>query len=250
VKTSNQTTRSGDKPLPTRIVRDETCPACGWGETFAEVDLTKETPGADAYGCSKCGWRYEGPAAPSPIYYEPEHDEDTAAAVRMAFAKRGYIVTTDEDEFDQYSITVAADGTLTVNDGDWGAVLEPVGDYPTVSEYVAAVADWFEADDADVADGPAEPYAAQKAERAAWIAGMRALLDILEAEPDIRLPRIAKDPVAFYVGQPLQSARIAKHLDGWEIHDRPERIFRYETTGRLHGLDVAVYVGDMTGVSE
>lgn len=44
---------------PTRLVIDEDCPKCGWPETYAEVDLSAETPGADAVGCAKCGWRIE-----------------------------------------------------------------------------------------------------------------------------------------------------------------------------------------------
>lgn len=44
---------------PTSLCRDEDCPECGWPETYAEVDLSAETPGADAIGCRKCGWRVE-----------------------------------------------------------------------------------------------------------------------------------------------------------------------------------------------
>lgn len=40
-----------------RICRDEDCPECGWPETYAEVMLDAPTPGANAIGCSKCGWR-------------------------------------------------------------------------------------------------------------------------------------------------------------------------------------------------
>lgn len=43
----------------TRICRDEDCPSCGWPGTFAEVDLERPTPGADAFGCSQCSWRQE-----------------------------------------------------------------------------------------------------------------------------------------------------------------------------------------------
>jgi hypothetical protein len=51
----------------TRICRDEDCPECGWPETYAEVDFDKPTPGADAIGCSRCGWRVEAeePAKPT-----------------------------------------------------------------------------------------------------------------------------------------------------------------------------------------
>lgn len=45
------------RKYPTRICRDEDCPNCSWPETYAEVDFSKPTPGADAIGCSKCGWR-------------------------------------------------------------------------------------------------------------------------------------------------------------------------------------------------
>jgi len=86
--------------------------------------------------------------------------------------------------------------------------------------------------------------------RAEWIAGMRTLLDALEADPSIRLPRIAVKSIDFYVDQPLKSARIAKLLQDVEIHDRPERIFRYETTGRIGGVDIAIYTGVMPGVTE
>lgn len=41
----------------TSLLRDKDCPECGWPETYAEVDLSAETPGADAIGCRKCGWR-------------------------------------------------------------------------------------------------------------------------------------------------------------------------------------------------
>lgn len=43
----------------TRICRDVDCPQCGFPETYAEVDLDQETPGANAIGCSRCGWRVE-----------------------------------------------------------------------------------------------------------------------------------------------------------------------------------------------
>lgn len=85
--------------------------------------------------------------------------------------------------------------------------------------------------------------------RAAWIAGMRALLDMLDGAPQVPLPHFAKDKVSFYVDSPLLSARIAKRLTGYEVHDRPGHVYRYETTGRLEGVDVAVYVGRATGVS-
>lgn len=48
---------------PTSICRDEDCPQCGWPETYAEVDFTRPTPGADAIGCRKCGWRVEATGA-------------------------------------------------------------------------------------------------------------------------------------------------------------------------------------------
>lgn len=41
------------------LCRDEDCPECGWPETYAEIDPSAETPGADAIGCRKCGWRVE-----------------------------------------------------------------------------------------------------------------------------------------------------------------------------------------------
>lgn len=40
-----------------KIPRDENCPTCGWVETYAEVNFAADTPGADAVGCDKCGWR-------------------------------------------------------------------------------------------------------------------------------------------------------------------------------------------------
>jgi hypothetical protein len=47
----------------TRLCRDEDCPKCGWPETYAEVDFSILTPGADAIGCNKCGWRVEAEVA-------------------------------------------------------------------------------------------------------------------------------------------------------------------------------------------
>jgi hypothetical protein len=41
------------------LLRDEDCPSCGWPETYAEVDFAADTPGAEAFGCRKCGWRVE-----------------------------------------------------------------------------------------------------------------------------------------------------------------------------------------------
>ncbi|MEU6858862.1 hypothetical protein AB0B28_08320 [Glycomyces sp. NPDC046736] len=85
--------------------------------------------------------------------------------------------------------------------------------------------------------------------RTAWIAGMRSLLDALEADPEIRLPRAAQEPVKFYVAGHEDAERIAGLLDDVQRHDRPERIFRYETTGRIGAVEVAVYTGEMSGVS-
>lgn len=252
---NQNTTADTDVVNVTRIVRDETCPACGWGETFAEVDFTKDTPGADAYGCPRCPWRQEAPAAPEPIYYQPVHDEATRNRLGLALARRGYILTDDENALDMLSVLVEGDGSLSINYGDLGAGMFPVEEYASVEEYANVLADWFESDSEE--DGPREPGATEKAAldaetsaRAEWIAGMRSMLDLLEAEPGIRLPRMAKDPVKFYVPSAIASATIAKHLEGVEIADRPGCIFRYETTGRMGALDVAVYTGAMTGVSE
>jgi hypothetical protein len=257
VKNTNQTTAKADLVNVTRIVRDETCPACGWPETFAEVDLTSATPGAEAFGCNKCGWRNAAPAAPEPIYYQPEHDEETRGRIALALARRGYVLTTDEAALDMLSVIVEGDGSLSINYGDLGAGFFPVGEYGSPEEYAEVMADWFEMDEDDEFTGPREPGAAEKATRdaeatarAEWIAGMRSLLDLLEAEPGIRLPRMAKDPVKFYVQTSLDSATIARHLEGIKIADRPGCIFRYETTGRMGAVDVAVYTGSMTGVSE
>lgn len=40
-----------------RLIRDEDCPACGFPETYAEVIPDAAVPGAEAFGCSRCGWR-------------------------------------------------------------------------------------------------------------------------------------------------------------------------------------------------
>lgn len=39
------------------VCRDEDCPRCGWPETYAEINPDADTPGAEAIGCRKCGWR-------------------------------------------------------------------------------------------------------------------------------------------------------------------------------------------------
>jgi hypothetical protein len=254
VKTNQKPTAETDIVKVTRVVRDETCPSCGWAETFAEANFTKDTPGADAYGCPRCDWRQEAPAAPEPIFYQPVHDEETRGRLGIALARRGYVLTDDEAELDMLSVLVEGDGSLSINCGDLGAGMFHIGEYASVEEYAGVLADWFES---DTEDGPAEPGAAEKAaraaelaERAEWIAGMRAVLDLLEAEPEVRLPRIAKEPVKFYVSNALASATIAKHLEGVETADRPGCIFRYETTGRIGSVEVAVYTGAMTGVSE
>ena len=41
-------------PPPTRICRDEDCPACGWPETYYELMTLDGSVGQ--IGCSKCGW--------------------------------------------------------------------------------------------------------------------------------------------------------------------------------------------------
>ncbi|THV25968.1 hypothetical protein [Glycomyces paridis] len=189
----------------------------------------------------------------TPIFYEPQHDPETRRRVAQAFARRGYELTSDEDAV--LSILADGDGSvLTILWGDLGSTLHLVGEYASPEEYVTAAADWFESDLEN--DAPAEPGAAartEEAERAAnrseWIAGMRALLDLLDADPEMPLPRAAKDAVAFYVATSDEADRIAEPLTEVEVHDRPERIFRYETTGRLNGLRVAVYTGAMTGVT-
>lgn len=192
-------------------------------------------------------------ALPTPVFYEPQHDEETRRRVREAFARRGYELTADEDAV--LSILADGDGSiLTILWGDLGSSLCHVGEYASPEEYVTAAADWFESDLEN--DAPAEPGAAARAEeaeraaaRSGWIAGMRALLDLLDADAEMPLPRAAKDAVAFYVATSAEADRIAEALEDVEVHDRPERIFRYETTGRLGGLRVAVYTGAMTGVT-
>jgi hypothetical protein len=86
-------------------------------------------------------------------------------------------------------------------------------------------------------------------ERAAWISGMRALLDMLEADPEIRLPHGANKAVAFYVGNTAAAERITAHLSGVRAEDHPERIFSHSTLGSLAGLQVVVHTGVMAGVT-
>jgi hypothetical protein len=42
-----------------KICRDETCPTCGWPETF--VETTFDPVAILAVGCRKCGWRCTEP---------------------------------------------------------------------------------------------------------------------------------------------------------------------------------------------
>jgi hypothetical protein len=48
-----------------RLCRDESCPECGYPETYAEVDPGTDIPGADAIGCNSCGWRVEASDQPT-----------------------------------------------------------------------------------------------------------------------------------------------------------------------------------------
>ncbi|WP_116996326.1 hypothetical protein [Desertimonas flava] len=54
-----QPTPSGHVELiaPLRVCRDETCPECGWFETYGEAGSAGFEGGPVAVGCSRCGWR-------------------------------------------------------------------------------------------------------------------------------------------------------------------------------------------------
>lgn len=83
-------------------------------------------------------------------------------------------------------------------------------------------------------------------DRAAWIAGMRAVLDMLEADPEIPLPHGAAAPVKFYVPAAAAEA-IAARLEGARAEDRPGFIFDHAVVGTLAGAEVLVYTGTRTG---
>lgn len=43
-----------------KICRDEDCPACGWPETYTEVEGDQPPFNLVGYGCSHCGWAIGG----------------------------------------------------------------------------------------------------------------------------------------------------------------------------------------------
>jgi rubredoxin len=225
---------------PTRIVRDVTCPECGNPKTYAEVRLDAETASMDRYGCAACGWRLTPSDSPQFVYYEPEHDETTRHRLEMGMARRGYVLTDDEDAAKLLAIYDYGDDGLDIMWGDLGAGLERLEAYPTVTEYVDAVCDWFESDCDNV---PAAPGAALAAARAAKIASLRSLLEILEADAEIPLPRLLGRPIAFDVPDAARAERIVSRLAN--THDEPDRPKCLDLNRAVHGtigaVDVVVY---------
>lgn len=99
------------------------------------------------------------------LYYEPVHDEATHTRLAAAFAARGYTLTSDENEDTFHYIVVEGDGSsLSVNIGDWGAGLEPIGEYASPEEYATAICDWF---GTGTTDGVTEPASRTQARLAA-----------------------------------------------------------------------------------
>ncbi|MFE5699942.1 hypothetical protein [Rhodococcus koreensis] len=44
-------------PETIRVCIDEDCPSCGWGERWADVEMTSAGPTPILFGCNKCDYR-------------------------------------------------------------------------------------------------------------------------------------------------------------------------------------------------
>ncbi len=146
---------------------------------------------------------------PRLVYYEPDHDDATNDLVAAVLALRGYKLTSDAEWLTdsaepQAMVTVEGDGAWTLHDGGAGTHLPPVEAFDSPTAYAKAIAGWL-----DDTDSPTPAERAQergfehdyrtwcactictaqtKCRRAEWIDGMRALVDLLAADPELPLP--------------------------------------------------------------
>jgi hypothetical protein len=193
------------------------------------------------------------------IYYEPEHDDGTMKLLRATLAERGYglahpdlwyVDAIDVDAAPELKVDLSHDGVQTILYGDTGVTLEPVEAYLVVESYALAIADWF---DSDHAVSPEEPEAAQIAEearttRAAWIAAIRKLADLAEADPTLPLPDNAFDRITFTTSQE-DADRLATHLHQPQEFSRVSSFYNRVIHGTLAGVEVEIIFGtSRTGV--
>jgi hypothetical protein len=185
------------------------------------------------------------------IYYGPTHNDETARLVRETLARRGYTLAhpvmrdfdaVDLDAAPDLSVDVDPDGSLLIMYGDGGSPLSPVDAYLTPESYALAMAAWFDSDHTGVPELPEEEQAAvaARAERAAHIAGMRAYLDLAEADPTLPLPRNAGGVALGFTVSEFHADRLAAHLSDVQEIARPGQVYDHIVTGEFKGVPVFV----------
>jgi hypothetical protein len=229
------------------------------GNTAADLAPLEQWSSATAYVTGIVDWieRTSAGAGIEPgarvVYYAPEHDEPTTKLIRRTLAERGYVLALprlwwlDARNSGALGLHVDVDraGGQRISHDDDSAPLAPLTAYLTPEDYALAIADWFDSDHTGRPEVP-EPAAAEDDvatdARAAWIAGMRALCDLAEADAMIPLPDIATRKLRFTTSE-AQADRFAVHLTDVEEEFRFVRSHEHRVTGKLAGVEVVVDFG-------
>lgn len=168
-----------------------------------------------------------GQRQPRPVYYEPDHDPDTAVQIRLALALRGYQMTSDDswiaESREPQAMVTVEHGRQYLHNGDTAAYLPQVEEFPAPVAYAGVIADWL--------DGDTKWTPSQRAGAAKHWAEHAEAIGRYTGKIQERLAELAKlsgdNPAGYRSGSPATTAAQAAR----DIADEAQRLVRALTGG-------------------